>query len=72
MINTGIVAWFNTAKGYGEITSAEDKEPIFFTHLDLKKKGIFKNIKKGQKVTFTTKNRVTFGLKHAESVREAR
>jgi cold shock protein len=47
---TGIVKWFNDAKGYGFITS-QGGEDIFVHYSAIQSKG-FKSLKENQEVTF--------------------
>jgi CspA family cold shock protein len=46
----GTVKWFDTAKGYGFITTDEGKE-LFIHYSSIKTEG-FKQLKRGQKVEF--------------------
>jgi len=48
---TGIVKWFNDAKGFGFI-SRESGEDVFVHFRAIQGQG-FKSLKEGQKVTFT-------------------
>ncbi len=48
---TGIVKWFNDAKGFGFI-SRENGEDVFVHFRAIQTQG-FKSLKEGQKVTFT-------------------
>jgi len=48
---TGIVKWFNDAKGFGFI-SRESGEDVFVHFRAIQAQG-FKSLKEGQKVTFT-------------------
>ena len=48
---TGIVKWFNDAKGYGFITPDETGEDLF-AHFSAIKMDGFKSLKEGQRVTF--------------------
>jgi len=48
---TGIVKWFNDAKGFGFI-SRESGEDVFVHFRAIQTQG-FKSLKEGQKVTFT-------------------
>ena len=66
----GIVAWFNVAKGYGEILS-NNKEVFFFTYLHLEKKERVKNTRKGKKISFSVlNNKTVFNLPVASKIRE--
>ena len=47
---TGVVKWFNDAKGFGFISS-EGSEDVFIHHTAINLTG-FKTVKEGQKVTF--------------------
>ena len=48
---TGIVKWFNDAKGFGFI-KPDDGEEELFAHFSAITMGGFKTLKEGQKVTF--------------------
>ena len=48
---TGIVKWFNDAKGYGFITPDEKGEDLFAHFSAIKMEG-FKSLKEGQRVSF--------------------
>lgn len=48
---SGIVKWFNDAKGYGFITPDEGGEDLFAHFSAIEIEG-FKTLKEGQKVTF--------------------
>jgi CspA family cold shock protein len=47
---TGVVKWFNDAKGFGFIT--QDGGPDLFVHFRSIQGQGFKSLKEGQKVTF--------------------
>ncbi len=49
-MQTGKVKWFNDAKGYGFIESAEGKD--IFVHYSAIQKDGFKTLSEGQDVTF--------------------
>ena len=49
-MSEGIVKWFNPAKGYGFIASADDQE-IFVHYLSIAGEG-FKTLAEGEKVSF--------------------
>ena len=63
----GIVTWFNTPKGYGEIYS-ETGEVFFFTYHALPKATTFRVIERGQIVEFQPTNEEFFGERKALSV----
>jgi CspA family cold shock protein len=48
---TGIVKWFNDAKGFGFITPDEGGEDLF-AHFSAIQMNGFKTLKEGQKVSF--------------------
>lgn len=48
---TGIVKWFNDAKGYGFITPDDGGEDLF-AHFSAIQMSGFKTLKEGQKVVF--------------------
>ena len=48
---TGIVKWFNDAKGFGFITPDEGGEDLFAHFSSVQTQG-FKTLKEGQKVSF--------------------
>jgi CspA family cold shock protein len=60
---TGIVKWFNDAKGYGFITPDDGSEDLF-AHFSAIQMGGFKTLKEGQKVSFE----VTQGPKGKQAV----
>lgn len=64
-METGIVKWFNNAKGFGFICSAEGGEDIFAHYSCIKMDG-YRTLKAGQKVEFS----VTIGPKgnHADLI----
>lgn len=51
-VETGIVKWFNSEKGFGFITR-ENKEDIFVHFSEIKMDG-YKKLDEGQKVEFET------------------
>lgn len=48
---TGVVKWFNNAKGYGFVTPDEGSEDIFVHFSSIGMEG-YKTLKEGQKVQF--------------------
>lgn len=48
---TGVVKWFNNAKGYGFIESQEAGEDVFVHHTAIKLEG-FRTLTQGQNVSF--------------------
>lgn len=50
-MSTGIVKWFNNAKGYGFILSDENSEELFAHYSTIVMDG-YKTLKAGQQVTF--------------------
>lgn len=51
-MKTGKVKWFDSKKGFGFITS-EDNKDIFFHYTGLQMEG-YKNVAEGDKVTYDT------------------
>ncbi len=50
-MNTGVVKWFNSSKGYGFITNDPNGEDVFVHFSAIQVDG-FKTLEEGQKVTF--------------------
>ena len=50
-MNTGVVKWFNSSKGYGFITNDATGEDVFVHFSAIQVDG-FKTLEEGQKVTF--------------------
>jgi CspA family cold shock protein len=48
---TGIVKWFNDAKGYGFITPDDNTPDLFVHHSAIQSNG-FRTLKEGQRVQF--------------------
>ncbi|MEX3582823.1 MAG: cold-shock protein [Burkholderia sp.] len=53
-MDTGIVKWFNDAKGFGFITSDNSGEDLFAHFSEIKMDG-FKTLKENQRVSFDVK-----------------
>ena len=53
-METGIVKWFNDAKGFGFITSDSGGEDLFAHFSEIRADG-FKSLKENQRVSFETK-----------------
>ena len=53
-MDTGIVKWFNDAKGFGFITSDNGGEALFAHFSEIKMDG-FKTLKENQRVSFDVK-----------------
>ena len=52
-MNTGVVKWFNSSKGYGFITNDANGEDVFVHFSGIVADG-YKTLEDGQKVTFDT------------------
>jgi len=50
-MSTGIVKWFNNAKGYGFVTPDDGEQDVFIHFSAIEMEG-YKTIKEGQKVQF--------------------
>ena len=50
-MNTGVVKWFKSSKGYGFITNDANGEDVFVHFSAIQVDG-FKTLEEGQKVTF--------------------
>ena len=51
-MNTGVVKWFNSSKGYGFITNDANGEDVFVHFSAIMNDG-YKSLDEGQKVSFT-------------------
>lgn len=51
--NTGVVKWFDNAKGFGFITTSEGDD-VFLHHSQVKEKGHNKDVHEGETVSFDT------------------
>jgi CspA family cold shock protein len=65
---TGVVKWFNNAKGYGFVTPDEGANDIFVHFSSINGMEGYKSLKEGQKVAFE----VTEGPKglHASNIQQ--
>jgi CspA family cold shock protein len=52
---TGIVKWFDDAKGYGFITPEEGGKDLFAHFSEIRSEGGFRSLKENQKVEFEVK-----------------
>jgi CspA family cold shock protein len=52
-MSTGVVKWFNEAKGFGFITPTDGSKDLFAHFSEIVGNG-FKTLTEGQQVTFTT------------------
>lgn len=50
-VSTGVVKWFNDAKGFGFITPSEGGEDLFAHFKEIQGSG-FRSLKEGQQVEF--------------------
>jgi cold-shock DNA-binding protein family len=61
---TGVVKWFNSAKGFGFITRDGDQAQVFVHHSAIQTNG-YRSLDEGQKVSFE----VTEGMKGIQAER---
>jgi CspA family cold shock protein len=54
-METGVVKWFNDAKGFGFITSDAGGDDLFAHFSEIRSEG-FKSLKENQRVSFEVKN----------------
>jgi CspA family cold shock protein len=52
---TGIVKWFDDAKGYGFITPEDGGKDLFAHFSEIRSEGGFRSLKENQKVEFEVK-----------------
>jgi cold shock protein len=50
-MSTGIVKWFNGAKGYGFVTPDDGGRDLFVHYTDIQAKG-YRNLEQGQRVNY--------------------
>ena len=50
---TGVVKWFNSAKGYGFISNNEGGEDVFVHYTNIRDEGGYRALEEGQEVEFT-------------------
>jgi len=55
-LETGLVKWFNDARGYGFLQETEDSTEEYFVHFSAIDMDGFKTLKAGQKVSYTLKD----------------
>ena len=65
MRTTGTVKWFNDAKGFGFITPADGQKDCFVHHSAIQGQG-FKSLAEGDKVEFSTLDRLRIALRRRE------
>ena len=63
-MNTGVVKWFNSEKGYGFITNDNGGDDVFVHFSAINVEG-FKTLNEGQRVTFETET----DAKHSSKLR---
>ena len=66
-MNTGVVKWFNSSKGYGFITNDANGEDVFVHFSAIQGDG-FKTLNEGQKVPFETETDPKNGKLRAANV----
>ena len=54
MSNTGVVKWFNNAKGFGFIEPSEGGDDIFVHYSEIQNEG-YKTLSRGQSVEYEVK-----------------
>lgn len=67
-MNTGIVKWFNSTKGFGFI-APEDGSADVFVHISAVERSGIGNLREGQKVSFDMVNDPRKGKSSAENLK---
>ncbi len=69
-MNTGIVKWFNSAKGFGFI-QPDNGGPDVFVHISAVERAGMHSLNEGQKVTFDVVQNPKSGKSAAENLQAA-
>ena len=67
-MNTGIVKWFNSTKGFGFI-APEDGSADVFVHISAVERSGIGNLREGQRLSFDTVNDPRKGKSSAENLK---